>query len=392
MQRLLHGLGSVNSCCKIEDRKLRKIIPTVSIRVFWTVLLSTSIFSSLAYGEIKQLGFAVPFPDLIFKQTLSEEELAYLGLVHNRDFSFEEIRGKVILVQLMSTYCGGCQRQAPIFNKVYDWIENDPQLKGKVKIIGIAAGNNEKEVSIFKRQYKIPYPILTDVKFETHTAVGSPRTPYTIWVRKDGQGKGIVVSTHLGAFESGPNALDETRAVLQYDLTLLTLKEGPIYQGDALNPPLTGEELMAKAREGMEASGGKVLQIERISLQDGDWIYLGKMDFGTHQEVLFSKLASRRAICDICHDTYFIYTFDREGIIIEIVPIQLTKFGNVKWTEEDLKKLRSRTVGRSLFEPFTFDPGVDSITSATITAMLVFDSLSKAKEIYEKLKKEGYVK
>jgi pentatricopeptide repeat protein len=35
---------------------------------------------------------------------------------------------------------------------------------------------------------------------------------------------------------------------------------------------------------------------------------------------------------------------------------------------------------------------VDSISGATITAVLIFDSLEKAKEIYEKMKKEGYIK
>jgi Na+-translocating ferredoxin:NAD+ oxidoreductase RnfG subunit len=35
---------------------------------------------------------------------------------------------------------------------------------------------------------------------------------------------------------------------------------------------------------------------------------------------------------------------------------------------------------------------VDSISGATITAALVFDSLDKAKEIFQELKKEGYVK
>jgi hypothetical protein len=119
---------------------------------------------------------------------------------------------------------------------------------------------------------------------------------------------------------------------------------------------------------------------------------VGKVDFGKYQKNLFSKLASRRAICDICHDTFFIYTFDPEGKLIEIMPVQLTKIGNLKWTEEDIKKLRSRTVGKSILNPFAFDPSVDSVSGATITAVLIFDSLDKAKDIYEKLKKEGYVK
>jgi len=260
-----------------------------------------------------------------------------------------------------------------------------------VKMIGFAAGNNLKEVEDYKKDYKIPYPIISDSKFDAHVAVGSPRTPFTIWVRKDPEGRGIVVSTHLGVRDL-KSLLDETKAVLQYDLALLKPKKGIIYKGDALKPPVTEEELMAKAKEGMESTGGKVLKIEKISLKDGDWIYLGKVDFGTSQKNLFSKLASRRAVCDICHDTFFIYTFDSEGKVIDIVPVQLTKIDNLNWTEEDIKKLKTRTLGRSILGPFIFDPKVDSVSGATVTAVLIFDSLDKAKEIFALLKKEGYIK
>ncbi len=359
---------------------------------FWIPFLSIFFFFAPTWSETKPAGFAIPFPELIFKQILSKEEQAYLGISGKTNFSFKEIHGSLIFVEFISTYCVSCQRQAPIFNGVYASIEKDSRLKGKVKMIGIAAGNSFKEVESFKKEYKVPYPILADPKFDAHMAVGSPRTPFTIWVRRDVQGKSSVVSTHLGLIDSEKNALEETRVVLQYDLALLKPKKGAIYEGDALMPPLKEEELMARAKEGMEASGGKVIQIEKISLKDGDWIYMGKVDFGKYQKNLFSKLASRRAICDICHDTFFIYTFDPDGKVIEIMPVQLTKIGNLQWTEEDINKLRSRTVGRSILNPFTFDPGVDSVSGATITAVLVFDSLDKAKEIYGKLKKEGYIK
>jgi peroxiredoxin len=359
---------------------------------FWILLLAGNLFYTLAWAETRPVSFAVPFPDLTFTQTLSREEQAYLGMPHEKTFSFREIRASLILVEFISTYCVSCQRQAPIFDELYSSIEKNPKLKGKVKMIGIAAGNSVWEVEIFKKQYKVPYPILSDVKFDAHTAVGSPRTPFTIWVRKDPKGKSIVVSTHLGLMNSMQSALDETKAVLQYNLALLKPKKGAIYEAEGLKPPLTEEELMAKAKEGMEASGGKVLQIEKISLKDGDWIYAGKVDFRTYEKNLFSKLASRRAVCDICHDTFFIYTFDSEGKVIDIVPIQLTKVENLNWTQEDIEKLKSRTVGRSILKPFTFNPSVDSISGATITAALVFDSLDKAKEIFQKLKKEGYVK
>lgn len=360
------------------------------IRSFWVLFLLVYLFTYPAFGKTKPFGFAISFPDLTFNQSLSKEEQAYLGILKMPSLSFKEIRGSLILVEILSTYCVSCQRQAPIFNELYSTIESDPKLKGTVKMIGIAAGNSQMEVENFKKAYQVHYPIFADPKFDAHTMVESPRTPFMIWVRKDDRGKSIVVSTHLGLMDLN-SALDETRAVLQYDLALLKPKKGAIYEGDALRPPLTEEELMVKAKEGMEASGGKVSQIQKIILKDGDWIYAGKVDFGTYQKNLFSKLASRRAVCDICHDTFFIYTFDPEGKVIEIVPIQLTKIGNLQWTGEDVKKLRERTIGKSILNPFPFDSGVDSISGATITAVLVFDSLDKAKEVFEKLKKEGYV-
>jgi len=363
----------------------------IMISSFWVALVFLFFLSSLALAKTKLVGFAIPFPDLTFTQTLSKGEQTYLGISQKKSFSFKEIRGELILIEFISTYCVSCQRQTPIFNQLYSSIEKDPGLKGKVKMIGVAAGNNLSEAEIFKKHYEVPYPILSDPKFDVHTAVGSPRTPFTIWVRKDVQGKGIVVSTHLGLMDF-KSAIDETKAVLQYNLALLKPKKGTIYEGDALKPPLTEEELLAKAKEGMESSGGKVLQIQKFTLKDGDWIYSGKVDFGTYQKNFFSKLASRRAVCDICHDTFFIYTFDSEGKVMDIVPIQLTKIGNLNWTEEDIKKLRARTIGKSILKPFTFDPNIDSISGATVTAVLVFDSLDKAREIFEKLKKEGYVK
>jgi peroxiredoxin len=362
-----------------------------SMAVF-ILFLIVSFSCGSALGETKPLGFAIPFPDLKFIQSLSREERNYLGLPPKKTFSFREIRGDLILVEFLSTYCINCQRQAPIFNEVYSSIERDPRLKGKVKMIGIAAGNNLNEVQIFEKVYQIPYPILSDPRFDAHAAVGGPRTPFSIWVRRDAKGNSIVVSTHLGLIETAKAALDETAAVLQYDLALLKPKKGAVYEGDALNPPIPEQEVAAKAKASMEASGGKVLQIQKISLRDGDWIYAGRVDFWTYQKNLFSKLASRRAVCDICHDTFFIYTFDPEGKVVDIVPVQLTKTDNLNWTEEDIKKLKSRTVGRSILKPFAFDPSVDSVSGATITAALVFDSLDKAKVIFEKLKKEGYVK
>jgi peroxiredoxin len=362
-----------------------------AIYLLFVFFLIPFFSAGFASGQTKPMGFAVPFPDLRFQQLLSKEDQVYLGLPRKTNFSLKEIRGNLIVVEFLSVYCSSCEVQAPIFNETYSRIEKDPQLKGKVKMIGIAAGNNQKEVETFRNQQKIPYPIFTDSKFDHHSAIGSPRAPFTIWAKRDSQGKWIVISTHLGPIDSVESALEETRAVFQYDLSLLKPKKGPIFVCDVLKPPLPEEEMLIKVKGGMESSGGKILQVEKLSLKGGDWVYAGKVDFGTYQGMLFSKVAMRRAVCDICHDTYFIYIFDSTGKVVEIVPLYLTKLRNVRWEEKDIQKLRSRVLGKSILGPFNFDPSVDSVSGATITVLLIFDCLDKAKDIYERLKQEGYL-
>jgi thiol-disulfide isomerase/thioredoxin len=360
-------------------------------KAVWLILLSFVFLIPPVLPGTKRIGFAIPFPEIPFEQTLSKAEGSYLGIPRKPRFLFREIRGSLILVEFASSYCGSCQKQAPILNEVYRTITRDEKLKNNVKMIGIAAGNNLIEVENFKKEYEIPYPIFADPKFNAHTAIGSPRAPFLLWVRRDETGKWFVVSTHLGLIESAEKILNETRAVFQYNLALLKPKKGRIYEGEVLKPPLSDEELTARVRESMEASGGKVLQVKTISLKDGDRVYAGNIDFGTHRGNLFSKLVSRRAVCDICHDTFFIYTFDPEGEIVEITPVELTKVDNLAWSEEDVRKLKSRVIGKSILQPFPFNPHVDAVSGATVTAVLIFDSLDKAREIYEALRKGGYI-
>jgi hypothetical protein len=74
-------------------------------RAIWIVLLSTPLFCGLANAETKQIAFAIPFPELTLTQALSKNERAYLGIPQKKNFSLKEIRGNLILIEFISTYC-----------------------------------------------------------------------------------------------------------------------------------------------------------------------------------------------------------------------------------------------------------------------------------------------
>ena len=97
------------------------------------------------------------FPEYSFPMTLAGSDMEYLGLpqkffglVKGDNFSLKDVKADLIVVEFMNKYCFSCQLQAPVMNQVFSMVQQDPQLKGRAKFIGIGAGNNEREVSSFK--------------------------------------------------------------------------------------------------------------------------------------------------------------------------------------------------------------------------------------------------
>lgn len=188
--------------------QIKKLIFFLSI-----ICASISFLYGSAVTEINTIYKPEPFPDLTFENIFSKDKQAYLGIPREKYFSFKEIKGSLILVELTSTYCVKCKENIPILNEIYQRLQKDPELKRKVKVIGIAIGNNRKEVEIFKNEYKILYPLLTDPDFSFHKALGEPRVPYTMFVKRDVKGENFIINVHKSVIESADSLMNDIRII-----------------------------------------------------------------------------------------------------------------------------------------------------------------------------------
>jgi thiol-disulfide isomerase/thioredoxin len=363
------------------------------------------VFSSPALSKEKDRVITPGdlFPEFSFPMSLSKGEVEYLGLptkflglMKGDSFSLKDVKAEVILVEYMNKYCFSCQLQAPVLNQVFEMVGNDPQLKGKVKFLAVAAGNNQTEVDSFRAEKKIPFPIIPDPKFLAYEAVGDPgATPFTLLVRKTDSGL-VVTRARVGLKLQPEFFLKELNETLRADWNAILSqpKDSSLEQAKAkrLQIRYSEEELLKKAQESMRSPKWKVLGAAKVKLADGEEIYAGEIQSGNQKSYVFAKLASRAPTCDLCHASHFFFTFDEKGMIVNFLPIQLTKVDNVSWDSKEVEKMRQRLVGRSVLQPVDFDPQVDSVSSATMTAALVVDSVNKAKTLFEGLKGKGYIK
>lgn len=172
------------------NRKISGLIMAVL-----TLLMSTAI--GAAENSPPKAGSFLPDFEL---PTLSNPaDFQYLGLPSGRkSFKISQIKAKVVIIQIYSMYCPYCQAEAPNVNRLYAAIGNSPELKDKIKIFGIGAGNTQFEVGTYMKKYAVPFPLIPDADFKIHKIVGEVRTPYFIAVKLGNEGNAEVIYSRLG--------------------------------------------------------------------------------------------------------------------------------------------------------------------------------------------------
>jgi len=151
------------------------------------------------------------FPDSELISPAVEKDRKYLGIGDLDTFLIEQVDGQLLFIEVVGVYCPVCHSQFPRNKKLYSMIRKDAKLNASVKMFAVAAGATQMEAAFLSKQAGIPYPVIQDPKFEIHKALGEPKTPFTMLVRKDG----YVEYAHFGAFEDIPAFFNEIKKMVR---------------------------------------------------------------------------------------------------------------------------------------------------------------------------------
>jgi len=159
----------------------------LAILSLWLVIFLLMGFSSNpAYGEEATSSW-MNLAEYTLDISDDLEAKKYLGLSNVKSFTISQISAKLIIIGCFSLYCPICHKQAPKANKLFKIIQQNPDLRKDIKMIGICSGNNPKETRVYQTKFRVSFPLFSDPDFVIHRKFGSPRTPFTVLVANSGE-------------------------------------------------------------------------------------------------------------------------------------------------------------------------------------------------------------
>ncbi len=381
---------------KIEKKRLRmnsawKLRSTRLLLCGWIILMVLAVLTAAASAEPIQMG--EPFPAVPLPAPADAGQRDYLGLEAAEPFTLDDVDGGVVLVEMLNVLCPHCVKQTVPYNRLYDMLAADPVTRGKIKMLGVAVANSDAQIDDFVVIYDVRYPVVPDRKFALHRAVRGGPTPFSIYVLRDEPDQvGVVAGTHLGE----DHDMESLFNYLKYLLLEADAGEfASLYDGQATatrtvpEPPMPAEAIAEQVREAFAAQGDALEDFRRLDLPSGLWVYTASVRKDGRRQPLFAEVASRSAICDICHNVHFFYLFDPQGTVLAFEALHLTKYGNEEWDQAELAGFKQRVLGKRLAGAWDFDPQADAVTSATMTSAIIFDSLEQGQQLLEELREQG---
>ncbi len=127
------------------------------------------------------------FPKLELRPPQDTHDSEYLKVAKG-PFLLSQVDSEVLIVEIFSMYCPHCQKEAPNVNALFEAISARPELKSRIKMLGIGARNSSFEVMAFKDHYNTQFPLIPDEDLTVCTRLGVEGTPhfFVLWKKPGG--------------------------------------------------------------------------------------------------------------------------------------------------------------------------------------------------------------
>ena len=159
-----------------------KFISSASFTESLAFSFSLSAYLALAAAtEVPKAGDKLPSIELPVPKSV--EERTYLGLESKDFFTIPEIEADVVIIYFFSYYCHFCAQQVSYVNELYRIIDKNPDLRKKIKFIGIGIRNTPQEIEAYRTKYNLSFPLFPDADFSIHEAYGNITCPHFIAVK-----------------------------------------------------------------------------------------------------------------------------------------------------------------------------------------------------------------
>lgn len=162
-------------------------------------LLGLTLAALLCAAGLAHAG--KPFPDLRLPAPKAPEARA-LGLkAAEAPFRLSELPSEVAIIVVANYFCGPCREEVPKLAELFRLIA-DRGYSGRVKVLGIMAGDGPELAARFRKATAAPYALFADPDYALHRELGSPLVPQ-LYVVKLSPRPALLIS-RSGGFKEPP--------------------------------------------------------------------------------------------------------------------------------------------------------------------------------------------
>lgn len=158
------------------EKKEKPATPLGVVALVLALLLGFALLPRLFGGGSGALS-GKEAPDFTLKVVANQNPMG-----DKPTLSLSELRGKVVILDFWASWCGPCQAEAPIVNKVAQRFSD----RGLV-VIGVHTSDQERNASPAARSFGISFPIVHDANDATANSYNVHNLPTLVLVSREGK-------------------------------------------------------------------------------------------------------------------------------------------------------------------------------------------------------------